>query len=397
MMGRLLLDVMRSRWILVAGTTAFGVAASMGYAALAPERFRAQAVLFTDVNSAVDAGAPGTSAGHGVELDLLRSERVAQRVVENERLLEEPALRGLYLESIDAGRPPVDAVAEYLADHVRAAAGADGGVVRLAVTLGSAELAARVANGYAQAWGEVDLELRAAAIRGGVERAHDELTSLRARLGQARARQGDSASLAAAGSRADEEFAQLSRMTTRNVYPATVQLASLAVGAAGTRAAPADLPSDAPGAIRLEPGAGAMGEAKVRAQAKTPDDDIRFAQQSLERAEERLAQLSAEGIGAPFPVHILRAAEIPSVSIKPAVEFCLCLGAIAGLLLGMLAAGTAEAFDRRVRRASDLARGLGLVVLGTMPAARSANVQQPPMRPIESARWLRFQRSQNTA
>jgi hypothetical protein len=114
-------------------------------------------------------------------------------------------------------------------------------------------------------------------------------------------------------------------------------------------------------------GAGARGGA-----ATSADDEIRLAQQSLERAEERLARLSAEGVGAPFPAHLLRPARVPDTSTKPGAAVCAALGAALGVVLGLVAMLLGEFFDRRIRRPADLARGTGIVVLGNLPASRSA-------------------------
>jgi uncharacterized protein involved in exopolysaccharide biosynthesis len=409
--SKLALRIILSRWVVLAGVALACLAGAVAYALLGPEPYPATATLFIDPGpldgAAGDARASGARASG---LDLLRSERVAQRVVENERLVEEPALRRLYLDSIDAGNPPVEAIAQYIAEHVDPSAAADGSVVRLTVSLNEPHLSARVANAYAQAWGEVSLELRAASIRDGVERADQDLASLRARLGEARARRGNGAALAAAGSRADEQFAQISRLSAE-------QGAALppAQGPGGQRASDwvrdLDLPVDPLPGARLDASASDQGarDSAARAQqavraagadsgagaergasASSADDEIRLAQQSLERAEDRLARLAAEGIGAPFPAHLLRAARPADVSSKPPIGVCAALGLALGLVMGLLAVWLAERFDRRVRRPADVARALGIVVLGDLPADRQA---ARGFAGAGARRWLRLQRA----
>jgi uncharacterized protein involved in exopolysaccharide biosynthesis len=359
MAGQYLRPVLRTRWILLASVLLACVAASAGYAFLAKDAYRAEAVMFIEPASLQESTATGGAPASAISgLDLLRSERVAQRVVESEGLVQEPSLRPILLQSIDARRAPVEAMAQYLTEHVSVHAGGDGGVVRLGVTLTDPALAARVANAYAQAWGEVALELHAAAIRQGVERAGQDLASLRARLGAARALRGESGEFAATGPRADDQFAQLSRLTTN----ATATVASTQAPAGG-----ADWSSAARSSS--EAGEAAPAPASRNGTAGSVDDEIRVAQQSLERAEDRLARLSAEGIGAPFPAHVLRAASIPADSIKPGLATCLEIGAGLGLVLALAAAWLAERFDRRVRRRSDVAKGIGVVLLGSLPFA----------------------------
>ncbi|HYA59122.1 MAG TPA: hypothetical protein VED85_02065, partial [Burkholderiaceae bacterium] len=164
---KLIWAVVRSRGLLLAATVGVCTIISVVYGLLAADRYRAVATLFIDT-TALDSGANGRTQARNSDLDLLRSERVAQRVVENERLVEEPALRRVTLDSIDSGRRPVDALGQYVSERVDATGTGEGGVVRVAVTLGDPRLAARVANAYAQAWGEVSLELRSSSIRSGV-------------------------------------------------------------------------------------------------------------------------------------------------------------------------------------------------------------------------------------
>jgi uncharacterized protein involved in exopolysaccharide biosynthesis len=388
--GGFLLAVLRARglWVLAAVVLCLGAAAA--YALLAPDRYRALATLFFEPGPAeAGEGSGASSPARNSELDLLRSERVAQRVVENERLMEEPALRNLYMQSIDAGRAPQEALAQYLAQRVEVHAGEDGGLVHLAVTMDDPALAARVANAYAQAWGEVALELRAASIRSGIERASRDLASLRARLGEARARRSGDGALAAAGSRADEQFAQLSRLVSQPLSQPLGQVSSQ-VAVAGSIAAaaeparsvgsavlPADASADLPADASARSAEAAPEQRTARSEPRLADaggaasaeDEIRLAQQSLERAEERIARLSTQGIGVPFPAHVLRTARVPEESTKASPWICALIGLASGLLLGTLFAFVAESLDRRVRRPSDLVRATGLVVLGSLPLA----------------------------
>jgi uncharacterized protein involved in exopolysaccharide biosynthesis len=377
--GSTLVAVVRTRGVLLLVASAGCVAAALAYALLAPDQYRAVATLYfepgpIDASSAAGSVPPARST----DADLLRSERVALRVVENEQLVQEPSLRTLYLQSIDAGRQPQEALAQYLGQHVEVSAGGDGALVRLAVTLDDPALATRVANAYAQAWGEVALELRAASIRSGIERANQDLASLRARLGEARARHADNGALAAADSRGDEQFAQLSRLVSQPLaQQASASAASNGVAPmsveAGRGIAPG-LPAEASMDVPIAP-ADRAADALVQHPASTPvsassaEDEIRMAQQSLERAEDRMARLSAEGIGAPFPAHVLHPAAVPGASVKPSVVICLAIGLAVGTLLGTILMGVAERLDKRVRRPADLTRATGLVVLGSLPAA----------------------------
>lgn len=409
--------ILRSRAPLFGGIAGLCLLSALAYGLLAKDRYVAAATLIVDPGALDATGAAGRL--RATDIDLLRSERVAQRVVENEHLAEDPGMRRLYMESIEAGRPPLEALAHALVHQLDANSAGDGTLVRSAVTASEPGLAARVANAYAQAWGEVMLELRAESIRNGMERAHQELVALRARLGAAQARVRDGFNLSGAAPQADEEFAQLSRLATsalrraeggetpgdvRSGFPAQIDGAPEALGAGAESLAsslnplPANLTSlasnaganAATGELALRP---AAAEAPLRpvaaAPARAAEDDIRLAQQSLEHAEERLARLSADGIGAPFPVHLLVAARAPETSSKPGLAACAMIGLVAGLVLGLLGMALAEIVDRRVRRPSDLANNLGLVVLGTLPAMVATRPAGIPALAMRRSNWLR--------
>ncbi len=387
-MGKFILEVVRTRDLLFLAVAGACLAFAVAYGALAPDYYRATATLFVDSTSSDSVTPNGGGAARATDLDLLRSERVAQRVVENERLALEPGMRRLYLQSIDSHRLPSEALAQYLVEHLDVRASGDGGLVHLGVWLSEPQLAARVANAYAQAWNEVSQELHAASIRNAVERAREDLVSLRARLGEARARRATDAPLAHASSRADEQFAQLSRFASQPLPIPLAAPVSVATGPEWEHGILAPLPAEAVNIARAEgiaptKGSGetqltspsvhqvpALGE-RLREDASAslpPDEEVRFAQQSLERAEERLTRLAVDGVGAPFPAHLLRAAQTPEYSTKPGMPECAAIGAALGVVLGLLASAIAELSDRRVRRASDLAVGLGIVVLGNLPA-----------------------------
>jgi polysaccharide biosynthesis transport protein len=374
--------VIRSRRAVLLGTAGLFLAAGLLYGWLAPERYRAVATLFLD--AAADGA--GSASLKRSDLDLLRSDRVAMRVAVNERLAEEPSLRPVYLGAVEASQQPLDALAHAIAGDVSAAPAGEGGIVQLAVTTSEPALAARIANGYARAWGEVATEIRAASMREAVERARRDLVSLRARLGEARARLGGGAVAESTdGGAADARFAEVSRLATRALHRS-------AAGEDG-----GDAMEEARAAASetgLAPGGGAMplearavqsesaGDPAPSAAQGAADDDIRMAQHSLERAEDRLARLAAEGAGVPFPIHVLVSARTPEQSVKPSLLQCALAAAAGGLLAGLIAAFCVEAMDRRVRGERDVAGALGLVVLGNLPDT-SARLPRVPVRAWE--------------
>ena len=376
--------VVASRWPVVVVAVGACAAVGMGYWALAPERYTASSTLMLDP---VAVGGASNDASLRTELDLLRSEHVAQRVVANLHLADGPTARKSFLESGDTRRTLSEYLSQEVLDHARATAIGEGGIVRVSFTAQDADFAAQVANAYPQAYGEVSLEVRAASIRSGVERAGKDLALLRAHVEQARIRRASLGEngLDSIAVRAGEQFARLAQIALKaagsspSIQP-TAQPSS--VGPTEEAGEMQGLGQLQPmGSIAREPGA----PGRVTGDA-SPEQDLRLAQQNLDRAEERLARLSAESIGAPFPAHLLVAATAPRTSSKPSAQVCAAIGVAAGLLIGLLAVLAIEALDRRVRRTEDITRKLGIVVLGDLPAMRIPMMSAPRLDP--APRWL---------
>ena len=341
-----LLAVLRGRWRTVGAGLLAGLGIAAAYAALAPDWFVSTSTFLID---------PGVGSGAAAELDLLRSERVAQRVVENEHLAAEASFRDTVLAATAASLAPSEVIARRLAASIDADSSGAGRIVHLAVRSPDAGLSARIANAYALAYGEVSLQLRAEGIRAGVERAQQELSDLRLRMDVARRRTSGAGSLTS--STADEQFTRLSRLASETgaMHPGT---ALEAPAAAGEEREGAEFP--------------AMNARPVERSTAGAEAEILLAQQSLERTQERLARLSADSIGAPFPVQMLVPAQPAAESAKPTTPECLGLGTLAGLLLAGLALFLVERIDRRVRRHADLSREVGVAFLGDVPAAAHA-------------------------
>lgn len=365
---RVFAAVVACRWHVVAGAGAACLTVAAAYSVLAPDRYTATATVMLDP---VAFGGAASDASLHTELDLMRSERVAQRVVANLRWSDNTVARNLFLESGDTRRTLSEFLAQQAMKHVSAQPLGDGGIVGVSFTSQDPEFAAQVANTYPQAYGEVSLEMRAAAIRSGVERADRDLAMLRVHLEQARMRRSESGadSTAARAGEQLERLAQLALQSSKRLFnapsleqlpqPVPIAFAEAADDAQGL----AQLASVAVGARNA-----AASERPAAGAAGSRDQDLRLAEANLERAEDRLSRLSAESIGAPFPVHLLVAATAPRTSSKPELAVCAAVGAAGGLLIGLIMALLIEMFDRRVRRSEDLSRNLGIAVLGDLPA-----------------------------
>jgi succinoglycan biosynthesis transport protein ExoP len=73
----------------------------------------------------------------------------------------------------------------------------------------------------------------------------------------------------------------------------------------------------------------------------------------------------------PVTVTVSRQAELPGSAVAPRKKFYLVLGAMVGLVLGLVAAILREAFDRRARDARDVSAATGKAVVGELSESRA--------------------------
>lgn len=119
--------------------------------------------------------------------------------------------------------------------------------------------------------------------------------------------------------------------------------------------------------------------ARASLKRKEAGSDIRLA-----TALQRLAQLQTVRDVAQ-PLEILRTASPPKLPISPRPVRDTLLGALLGLVLGLLAAFGRNALDRRVRSSSEITEALGLPLIGRVPDAAlgSAGLLTAPKRTKE--------------
>lgn len=167
----------------------------------------------------------------------------------------------------------------------------------------------------------------------------------------------------------------------RSVDPASTSL-QLATLAQNTSASYAQLAGsravavDAAAALRLPVGlvtGHIRGEAqpgvqliRVSADAPTATGSARLADAAATALATRAPGLASKKSGG-LRLDVVDPAQTPTQPVFPRTSLNLVLGALAGLLLGLLVAGVRERLDRRIRKFADVQETLGLPVLGEVP------------------------------
>lgn len=157
--------VLRGRWKLVLGVLLgvmlLGLAANL----LLPRKYTAEAAVVVDSKPAdpVLGGVQPVTAASAVmstQVDIILSDRVAQRAVALLKLDQDPEARGRWLDQTN-GRGSLQAwLAAPMRHHLKVMPTHESNVITIAYTAGDAPTAAAVANAFAQAYIDTTLELK---------------------------------------------------------------------------------------------------------------------------------------------------------------------------------------------------------------------------------------------
>lgn len=196
MSPKLFLDIVRSRALLIFLTLAVTVAAAGALTYLAATKYTATTslVLNYDGRNPFDAQTTTPSAQLAstyvaTQLDIIRSPKVAQKVVEQLGLVRNPAWREAYA----ATDPNPTPIREWIAQQIMANLDAEqqpnnSRVVTVSYTAGSPTDAAELANAYAQAYVATALELTVEPARRNAAWFDQQLKTMRARLEESRSK-----------------------------------------------------------------------------------------------------------------------------------------------------------------------------------------------------------------
>lgn len=217
--------ILRARWLTIAVVLAVVLAGGFAAAQLSSERYTASATVLVDVK------APDPISGlmmQGVmlpsymntQVDLIRSEPMARRVVRELRLHEDPGLRAQWQESTGG----VGDIEAWLAGSISAGLSVtpsrDSNLFEISYSAANAEVAAAAANAYVRAYIDTNLQLRVDPARQNktffedtARRAREVLEEAQQKLSQFQRQNG----LLNTGTQVDVETIRLNELTAQLV------------------------------------------------------------------------------------------------------------------------------------------------------------------------------------
>jgi uncharacterized protein involved in exopolysaccharide biosynthesis len=214
--------ILRARWLVASILFAACVAAAVAYAHFAPRQYTAIASVVVDPKLDPIAGAVNpdqAAAGYLLtQVDILSSERVAERVVKLLKLDEVPSFRQQW-QLATQGRGDLTAwLAGGLLAHETVTPSRDSNVISIAVKWPSAQAAAAIANAFAQAYLDTSVELKVGPAKQYANWFDERSRELRSDLEAKQQRLSDfqkEAEITATDSKLDIESARLAELSSQ--------------------------------------------------------------------------------------------------------------------------------------------------------------------------------------
>ena len=182
-----LLLILQARFRVVAATAGLTVLAALAVSLVLPKQYTAGTAVVIDVKSPDPIAGlvlPGLiSPGYmATQVDIIQSNRVARRVVERLRLDTEPELNERWTEATGGEGDIVDWLASRLQRNLDVKPSRESNVINIAYKGARPDEAARVANAFAQAFIDVNLELKVEPARQNAVWFEEQTLALRNKL-----------------------------------------------------------------------------------------------------------------------------------------------------------------------------------------------------------------------
>jgi chain length determinant protein EpsF len=215
--------ILRARYKVAFLTLLLVVSTTLVVSLILPKEYTAHTALVVDVKSPdpiVGMVLPGslTPGYMATQIDIINSDRVAQRVVKLLRMDESPAIREQWIEATEGQGELTVWLADLLKKKLNVRPSRDSNVINIDFSGSDPSFAAVVANAFAQAYIDINLELKVDPARQNASWFDDQTKALRDKLEKAKqalsAHQQETG-IIATEERLDHEVAKLNELSTQ--------------------------------------------------------------------------------------------------------------------------------------------------------------------------------------
>jgi capsular polysaccharide biosynthesis protein len=165
--------------------TIFGLAVALAVSFLLPPRYRSETTIVIDYKG-MDPVSGSTQPAQALpgylatQIDIIQSHRVALRVVRKLKLADNPVAKQQWMEATAGKGNTEDWLSDLLLDKLDVVPTRDSSVIAVQYTSQDPQFAAIIADSFAKAYIETNLELRVAPARESIILATDQPRSCRA-------------------------------------------------------------------------------------------------------------------------------------------------------------------------------------------------------------------------
>ena len=234
-------SVLRARWYIALLVFLLTVGAAVGLSMLMVKQYIATATLVVDqtrpdpVTGAAFSGNP-SAAFTATQIDVLKSPRVAQQVIANLHLLDDPVIKALWQEQTQGVGSMETWLSERLLLSMEARPSRESNIVSVSYKATDAAQAAQYANAFVQAYMDVSLKMKVGPAGGARVFFEKRAKELRAALQDAQAKvsayQRDKGVVISTDGQLDVESARLNELSSQ-----LVALQAVAAGSNGRESA----------------------------------------------------------------------------------------------------------------------------------------------------------------
>jgi polysaccharide biosynthesis transport protein len=212
------LSILRAHWKIMLAITLVTIAIVMGVSELLPRKYTATTTVLVDVKSPDPVAALFTPATLSTQVDIINSDRVALRVVRMLGLAEAPGVREQWTNATGGKGTPELWLSGLLLRGLAVGPSRDSNMIFIAYTGSDPAFAAAVANGFAQAYIDISIELKVDPARQYARWFNDQGKVLRDNLEKAQNKlfaYQQQKGLISRDERLDTEAAKLSDLTVQ--------------------------------------------------------------------------------------------------------------------------------------------------------------------------------------
>lgn len=189
--------ILRARWLSALLVMIVTISATVGVSLMLPKSYTASASVVVDVRSpdpiaGMVLGAMAMPAYMATQVDIIQSDRVAQRVVQGLRMAENAETRQKWVEETDGGKGSYEAwLAKLIQRKLDVKPSRESNVINIGYTSPDPRAAAAIANGFVRAYMDISVGLkispakqyneffdaRSKELREGIEKAQAKLSA----------------------------------------------------------------------------------------------------------------------------------------------------------------------------------------------------------------------------